>query len=241
MSGAPAALHALLTHQTPTACICAQLERHLAGGDADGRGWTTEVAQSAVAGAGEGVFLRGSCAAGTVLAVYGGVVFAPEDLAMMHKQILTGNGYVLARRDGVLIDGRPDSVSRQLFEMAVQRDRAAGVAPLVTTELCVGHKVNHPPRGAAPNVSVHPLDLRKEEHPALHRFLPTVNFRPPAGGAPAKQSAVLVASRRIADEELLLDYKLRPEGPLEPWYHAVGAALPAPCDNLHISSREPAA
>ena len=45
MGDHPAALHALLTAQTPAACICAQLERHVAS-DAHARGWAVEVAQS---------------------------------------------------------------------------------------------------------------------------------------------------------------------------------------------------
>ena len=38
---------------------------------------------------------------------------------------------------------------------------------------------------------------------------------------------MLVASRPLADgEELLLDYKLRREGPLEQWYHHVESRAP---------------
>lgn len=76
-----------------------------------------------------------------------------------------------------------------------------------------------------PNVFVQPLDLYEHDHADLHQWIPTVNFRPPANGAPVKQTAVLVTTRRVADEELFLDYKLRPQGPLEAWYDPVDAAM----------------
>eukprot|EP00325_Prymnesiales_sp_UTEX-LB-985_P020180 CAMPEP_0174750136 /NCGR_PEP_ID=MMETSP1094-20130205/97103_1 /TAXON_ID=156173 /ORGANISM="Chrysochromulina brevifilum, Strain UTEX LB 985" /LENGTH=226 /DNA_ID=CAMNT_0015955443 /DNA_START=54 /DNA_END=734 /DNA_ORIENTATION=- len=206
--------------------ICQQLESILVSKAP--RTWCVEVSASQLTGAGEGVFLRGSCAAGSVLALYPGVVFATSDLPAMHKMILPGNEYVLMRRDGLLIDGRPDGPSRQLYEVARQRDRAAGCEPFVEGgELTVGNKVNHPPKGRLPNVFVQPFDLRPGEHQALHPYLPVVNFRPPAAGEPCKSTAVLVASRDLSDgEELFLNYKLRPEGPLASWYSPVQRRVP---------------
>ena len=187
------------------------------------RSWRLEVAPSRLLGGGEGVLLHGTCAAGSVVALYPGVTFAASDLPAMHKMILPGNEYVMMRRDGILIDGRPDGPSKRLYNVAVQRDLAAGCQPLVENgELHVGNKVNHPPSGVLPNVHVRPFDLHPGEHPDLHCHVPVVNFRPPADGAPCKQTAVLIASRDLHDgEELLLNYKLRPEGPLAPWYTPV--------------------
>ena len=48
--------------------------------------------------------------------------------------------------------------------------------------------------------------------------------RPPAEGAPLKQTVVLVADRELRDEELFLNYKLRPQGPLAEWYAPVAPA-----------------
>ena len=129
---------------------------------------------------------------------------------------------VMMRRDGILIDGRPDGPSRRLYEMGKQRDLAAGFAPLVEdSPLSVGNKVNHPPSGERPNVHVQPFDLAAGERPALQPHLPVVNFRPAARGEPVKRTAVLLASRALCDEELMLDYKLRPDGPLATWYAPV--------------------
>ena len=66
----------------------------------------------------------------------------------------------------------------------------------------IAHKANHPLSGTPPNVFVHPLDLQAGEHVELSAQLPVVHFRPPAEGEPAKQTAVLVASRDIEDEEV---------------------------------------
>ena len=79
-------------------------------------------------------------------------------------------------------------------------------------------------RGERPNVRAQPLDLQPDEFVDLHRLLPTVNFRPPAPGEPSKRTVVLIAERDLRDEELWLDYKLNPDGPLESWYAPV---LPA--------------
>ena len=145
-----------------------------------------------------------------------------DDLPAMHMHILPGNSYIMARRDGVLIDGRPDGMSKMLYDTACARDAAAGAAPLaVGSELAVGQLVNHPAAGVQPNVGVRPLDLGADEHPMLHPRIPTVQFRRAAAGQPCKQTVVLVAERPLRDEELFLDYKLRAEGPLEEWYAPV--------------------
>jgi hypothetical protein len=184
------------------------------------RPWRLEVAPSSAPGAGEGVFIHGEAKAGMVLAVYPGVSFETEDLPTMHQIVLPGNDYVLMRRDGVLIDGRPDGSSAQLFAVAEQRDRAAGHAPLIRNgELHVGNKVNHPSGGALPNVAVAPIDLCGGD--PLDAHIPSLCFRPPSEGEPTKRTAVLIASRALHNEELWLDYKLRPQGPLEAWYKPV--------------------
>jgi len=196
------------------------------------RTWRLEVTSSSCVDAGQGVFLHGHCPEGTAVALYPGVAYLAEDLPVMHKLILPGNSYVLARRDGVLLDGNPSGTSRQILETAVQRDlklRGGGQqqADVLQHELAVGNMINHPPSGMQPNVSVAPLDLWEADHADLISYIPTFNFRPPSGGGPSKQTAVLVAKRAIRDEELLLDYKLRLQGPLEEWYAPVAGASQA--------------
>lgn len=196
--------------------------------------WRLEVASSSVAGGGSGVFLHGKCEVLAVLAVYPGVTYTTADLPLMAKHVLEGNHYALFLRNGVIIDGRPDGPSREVFKAAEQRDIAAhGRPPLITeSALGVGHMVNHPPRGVTPNVHVLPLDLGRDEHLALHPHLPVVLAYPPVAGEPWKRTAVLVASRELCDEELWLDYKLRADiHRLPEWY--------APCEDEDAESGEP--
>jgi len=201
--------------------ICGQLVARLLEPQGDAA-WKLEVGTSHVPNGGDGVFLCGSCEAGTVLCCYPGVTFQPEDLPMMHQLVLPGNSYVVARRDGVLLDGRPDGPSVQIRDMARARDAAAQRAEPqpVTIAFAIGQKVNHPPGGTQPNVAMFPFDLREGEHPRLHPLLDIHHFRPPAPTAPVKQTAVFIAKRVIRDgEELFLDYKLRADGPgYEEWY-----------------------
>ena len=220
------------------------------------RPWHCQVAPSLQRGAGDGVFVRGAtCPAGHVLAAYPGVTYQTEDLTMMHKLVLPGNDYVIFRRDGVLIDGRADGPSSQMWEMAERRERAAGKPPLSrddrSNELAIGNMVNHPPSGSQPNVIVHPLDLASGEQLHLHQHLPVVNFRPPAEGEPSKRTVVLISVRDIAEgEELLLDYKLQADGSQGSWYVPVvypdregskslissaGAGLPTPAASPYPS------
>ena len=110
----------------------------------------------------------------------------------------------------MLLDGRPDGASAQIFAVAQERDRAAGAARGQGVAFAIGNKINHPPQGVQPNVVVHPLDLMADEHTQLHAFLPVCHFRPPAAGQASKQTAVFIATRALHDEELFLDYKRPP-------------------------------
>ena len=85
------------------ASICAQIRRFAAGDSP----WALQVGPSSAGPAsGDGVQLIGTCPAGSVLACYPGVTYALEDLPVMSKIVLPGNAYVVARRDGVLLDAR---------------------------------------------------------------------------------------------------------------------------------------
>lgn len=140
----------------------------------------------------------------------------------------------MARRDGVLIDGRPDGPSRQLWEMAQARECAAGASPLPawSDAFSCANMVNHPPSGTPASVCVRPLDLHADEQPALQLRIPTLHFRPAAAGAPAKQTVVVLARRDLADEEIWLDYKLDYErGPTEPWYAPTASSGSAQLDS----------
>lgn len=184
---------------------------------------------SRAAGGGEyGLYVRGGCRAGALVALYPGVVYEVSDLPMMHGHLLHGNFYVVTRRDGVLVDGRQAPPSSSVFEMAAARERASGrepPAPPSGNPWACGHFANHPPAGAADNARLLPLDLTAEDLESIgRRWVPNVNFRPPAAGDPlALRTVALVALKPIAHgEEVLLDYRLSsaPEQ-RPPWYQPV--------------------
>lgn len=208
---------------------CAQLAAVLLAGEP--QTWQLEVRASAIEGAGDGLHLRGNCEAGVVIALYPGTAYHVDDLHVMAKLVLEGNPYVLGRRDGVLIDGRPDGVSAQIFDTAIARERAAALAAVgpgaprswpdlrwPAHPLAAGHKANHPPKGCAPNVGLCVIDLLQGQEVPLQNLLPFASFRPPAEGEPVKRGVALVSTSRLENEEILLDYKLQRDGPLEPWY-----------------------
>lgn len=215
-AGAAAPSGSMPTHDE----VCRALRGALLGEEP--RDWSVQVAPSSVEGAGEGVWLRGACAAGSVVAVYPGLVFAGSSRPLL-RMVFRGNGYLLKRReDGVYIDARPDGPSRSLFDVARKREEDEGGTPFVEAgELSVGHKVNHPPGGVRPNVRVRAFDLHAGEHAELHRLLPVANARRPADGEPCKRTVIFLATRALRDEELFLDYEYGSKDGLPAWYTPV--------------------
>lgn len=205
-------------------------EKHQAGGWR----WGVHQHQAAVRASS----FAAACAASSVLSAYPGVIYHIADLPQMATSILPDNHYMLFLHNGVVIDGRPHGPSSDIFEACCQRDScidAASDPPLIKDSvLALGHKVNHPPPGMAPNVRVVPFDLGRDEHAALHRFLPVVHASAPSESTPSKRTAVLVACRPLCDEELWLDYKLSetnhrlPEWytPCEPTMRPSGSGAP---------------
>lgn len=181
----------------------------------------------AVGGGERGLYLRGDCAAGDLVALYPGVVFDLSDLPMMHTHLLRDNGYVIMRRDGVLIDARQAPPSSSVWEMACARERACGREPPAAPRenvWALGHYANHPPCGMEDNVRLIPLDMSRADVEAVgRRWIPNVNFRPPVDGDWAIRTVALVALRPIAHgEEVLLDYRLSSDADRRPaWYRPV--------------------
>ncbi|CAA7399120.1 unnamed protein product [Spirodela intermedia] len=107
--------------------------------------------------------------------------------------------------------------------------------------LAFGHFANHPQRGEAPNVMVCPYDFPVQEK-EMRPYIPNIPFGSDSdikmrrvgsfwfksrgsGGsemdAPALKTLVLVATRRVADEELLLNYRLSNAKRRPSWYFPV--------------------
>jgi len=53
-------------------------------------------------------------------------------------------------------------------------------------------------------VLLYPFDLQRGQHEELQALLGVLPFRPPAEGEPACRSAVLIATRQLADEAPLV-------------------------------------
>lgn len=107
--------------------------------------------------------------------------------------------------------------------------------------LAFGHFANHPQRGEAPNVMVCPYDFPAQEK-EMRPYIPNIPFGTDSNikmrrvgsfwfksrgsgdgemGAPALKTLVLVATRRVADEELLLNYRLSNAKRRPSWYSPV--------------------
>eukprot|EP00656_Telonema_subtile_P013837 TRINITY_DN17036_c0_g2_i2.p1 TRINITY_DN17036_c0_g2~~TRINITY_DN17036_c0_g2_i2.p1 ORF type:complete len:215 (+),score=34.38 TRINITY_DN17036_c0_g2_i2:131-775(+) len=180
------------------------------------------VVPSSVPESGLGVFVEGHAPAGTVLSLYYGVVFDSDDLVAMHQFICPGNDYLIFRRDGMLIDGRPDGQSRMLYETAMARQGTAALDPQALPLHAVGSLVNHPPAGVLPNVATAPLDLHAQTPAPVLQFFQSVNanFRPAAVGDVLLKTVVMLAKRDIENEELWLDYNFGSDKMPE-WYTPV--------------------
>ena len=192
------------------------------------------------AGAGQGVFLAGGAPPGSVVALYAGISYEPADLISLPGGIATfeGNEYLMARHDRTIVDGSA-------------RARALLSAEAVDCPLAVGHLINHPPAGTAPNVVPAALDVDVVVPPELAALLPNLAYRqaepqllleggaaPPSGllemlrksirdagseegGVHVLRGLALISSREVRDEELFLNYRLNPANAYPPWYAPV--------------------
>ncbi|KAG6542768.1 hypothetical protein Mapa_015845 [Marchantia paleacea] len=73
-------------------------------------GYSLEAKQSEIdhVEAGEGLFIRGRAEPGTVVSMYPGVIYAPSQYRYMpgYPRVDTGNPYLIARYDGLILDGK---------------------------------------------------------------------------------------------------------------------------------------
>lgn len=168
------------------------------------------------------------------MTLYPGVSYLPSQVRRLDRV----NDYFISRYDGVVIDGAA-SVDLEV----------PGVGGSDEAELehpfAVGHLVNHPPKGVAPNVLQFMLDLdvRKLRKDVI-ALVPTKNFEEIAGGIlegvenvvhrqrvpgvemfvgerGTRRTLALVALRDLTEEEIFMDYRFNPRLPhLPEWYHA---------------------
>jgi hypothetical protein len=183
-------------------------------------GFTLNVKDSTVEGAGRGVFVecpQGALVApGTVLGFFPGTVHLREHLKTaeaVDKLFPDDDFMLMSRADGAIIDGR-DTVGTPHNAYAL------------------GHIVNHPPQGGEPNVLQASYDFLQDplgfdEFPReLRAHIPNKLHKPATLlGSPDRSSymhtIVLLAAKPLSTgEELFLDYRLNPDSKeaLPAWY-----------------------
>lgn len=195
--------------------------------------------QSVVAGAGQGVFVTRDIAAGELVTLYPGIHYpAPPppdaDGPLGHSYHLGTSlpcerdlSYALTLSDGAIVDGTPAC----LAECCILRRR-------MPKSNALGHLVNHPPPGSAPNALI--LDLREfpAAPPIAARLLANTPTVPsafshvgasgeavsldPADPRRAPRLVGLLAAVRLREgDELFFDYVSTPRGVPAPWFTPV--------------------
>lgn len=213
-------------------------------------GTVPEVAASQIAhpAAGQGVFARGRATQGTVVALYPGEVYVPYQVKRLvddfHRARASGDPGPQRRFEAVFgTPERPNAHAMERFDGNVLVASEGSVASR-PNYFAVGHKINHPPRGAAPNVVACPLDLTRgfmermdAQGAAFRSYVPNRFHESPELMADWQWKMYLVerdvevptvafvATRDIADgEELFLNYRYNPDveiGSVPEWYHHV--------------------
>jgi len=183
------------------------------------------------------VLLEGQCQPGAVVAIYPGTLYYPwytRDKSL--HPILMDNEYLISRFDGIVIDGKQwprQAVMQRQHKRLLDFIGIGGSAKsseLPEQELlryrnpfAIANYVNHPPPDKQANCIAFAYTFtEKNTAPELRPYVPHKYHG--AGGylvgsddALAK-SLVLVATRPINNEELLLNYRLNPAKPYPSWY-----------------------
>lgn len=117
-------------------------------------------ASTAGDGSGDGVFVRGSRPPGSVVAFFPGVLYMPLDLYLLRggTSRFRGIDHLMARHDSCVFDGSATALKRLAPE--------ARACPL-----SVGHKINHPPVGAEPNVMPCAIDYDGSSYSGSHESI----------------------------------------------------------------------
>jgi len=174
---------------------------------------------------GYGVFVeRGEILPGTVVALYPGTVYFPEDLS---KSVIDHNEYMISRYDDAVIDGR--SWDRK-NEVATRHSYQLQHINIQTKNLNkfrnpygIGQYINHPAPGGLPNVMSYAYDFPTEFPELLQSYIPNEYQKPPTGinkrAGTVMHAILLVATKRIQEqEEIFLNYRYNPANPYPTWY-----------------------
>ena len=175
--------------------------------------------------AGLGVMVRGNVLAGSVLCIYPGRVWWPGKYGGPRE-----NAYAISRYDGIVIDAlKWDEEARDTALKHQALQEGIGSTPLnlensaqfnlFRNPFAIGSFVNHPPPGKKSNVMHVAFDFPASNSFVPHRYArtsrPLYMFDYLANSSP---SVVLIATRNLCDEELLLNYRLNPALEYPEWY-----------------------
>ncbi|XP_061362691.1 uncharacterized protein LOC133306392 isoform X3 [Gastrolobium bilobum] len=170
----------------------------------DQLGYTLNVKPSQIShkDAGQGLFLDGVADVGAVLAFYPGVVYSPAYYHYIPGYLDEKNPYLITRYDGTVIDAQPWGCGSD------------------EQELWNGRKMveNKPDMEGAEKGS----DSQKVNMKRFGSFwFQSGVSRKSESHVPTLRTVVLVATRALQDEELLLNYRLSNSKPWPEWYAPV--------------------
>ncbi|ETW10374.1 hypothetical protein, variant [Aphanomyces invadans] len=159
-------------------------------------GYSLQVRDSTIPGAGRGLFVEGRATAGTAIALYPGTVYLSEHYRKKYMHVVSNNPFARARFDGAIIDATNEAVPH-------------------TNPLALAQMVNHPPQDTLPNVIPMAFDFPPEDpfqSEPYHSLIPNHFVHPPSmlamfGKRALVHSLVLVALTDIEDEEVFLNYR----------------------------------
>ncbi|KAL0648388.1 hypothetical protein Bca4012_046679 [Brassica carinata] len=184
-------------------------------------GYTLEVKPSLIPhkDAGQGCFIEGEADVGALLAFYPGVIYPPG-----YPNVDAQNSYLITRYDGVVINAQPwgrGGESRQVWNGSfttpeVRTDANVEEVLEMRNPLAFGHFLNHQGKDMDPNVMVCPYDFPLSEM-RMRTYIPNVAL----GDAPVLKTLVLVATRALCNEELMLNYRLSNSERRPEWYTPV--------------------
>lgn len=215
----------------------------------DSYGMVPRVAPSSIShpSAGDGVFVSGRVQAGRVVALYPGMVYLPFQVqritdAFYRERAADYTGAQQRFEDLFGTEENRNIYATQLMDGTII-NAALGSVSVKPNLFAVGHKVNHPPKGAEPNVMLCPFVFRKSMVDRLERgghefrnYIPNMYFKDPAvspnwwwylaaDNDVLIRSLAYVSTRPIEDnEELFVNYRFDPNHGavnLPEWYHPV--------------------
>mmetsp|Transcript_55467 Transcript_55467/g.109972 ORF Transcript_55467/g.109972 Transcript_55467/m.109972 type:complete len:367 (-) Transcript_55467:312-1412(-) len=209
-------------------------------------GFMIRPGQSLIEGAGLGAFLDGGCEAGTLVALYPGVVFHSSNLlrdaGVIESLSPDEHLHLFSRYDGVIIDARGATPSpltetdeRERVE-SCQELRGRNPKKSPPNPFAIAHLANHPPLGTEPNTMMIAVDFPSNQFGTLAGEFPSI-FLPMVPNVldtahsilkgtynpgVAMQSAALITTSKIdPGAELTLNYRLSPLAERPSWYEPV--------------------